>query len=153
MAEAFRLLVLLISLNNCSGFILNDNQVLTAGHCSEESIINGMPIKPIKVNKWLDVMLVKAQVKGKAKFADAKLGEAIYIVGFTGDLRILTRGHVAGFKDEYLYLDILTLKGESGAAVYNLKGQVVGMVVGGLSDGYTSLTVALSTKSIKEFLK
>ena len=153
--EIFRLLVLIVSINsNCSGFILSDGFVVTAGHCPIEGTANGKSYTVVKRDEETDIMLLKTEVKGKAKFANAVLGEEVTVLGYGGDMiRILTKGHVASVHNGYLLLDITIFKGESGSAVYNKRGKVVGMVVSGVSDGHYNLTVAVPSRVIEGFVK
>ena len=150
----FELLVLVVSLTqSCSGFILKDGYVLTASHCPREGTANGKEILFVKADEAKDILLLKADVKGKISFANAKLGEEVFVAGHFMDLKLLTKGHVSALSGDYIILDLTTFKGESGSAVYNRSGKVVGMVVGGLTDGQMFLTVAVSSKTLKEFLK
>ena len=151
----FKLVVLIVSLNsNCTGFILSDGFVVTAAHCPKEGTANGNKFVFVKADTKLDVMLLKTPVKGKAKFAYTQLGEEVSVLGYSGsELQMLTKGHVASFQGDYILLDITVFKGESGSAVFNKRGEIVAMVVGGVSDGHMNLVVALSSAKIRGFVK
>lgn len=140
-----------------TGIVVRKDYVLTASHIFGENLmVNGQPAEVVGLHKAHDLMLLKTSIKGKASFAEPQVDEEIVVVSYGKGIKMVTHGRIAAIpKDKVNFLtDITTLQGASGAAVYNLDGKVVGMVVGGIQDDYkTGMTVCVHSRVIKEFLK
>ena len=81
------------------------------------------------------ILLTVAGVKYKtvAKFArDVVVGEYCFMWGSPLDFTdILRQGHVAGFYGENTVFDMTATHGDSGGAIFNGRGLIIGVVWGG----------------------
>lgn len=140
-----------------SGVVVKDGYVLTAYHVySPELKVNGQPATVATFQPQLDLMLVRASVKGKTRLSEPKLDEKVFCISHGRGIKMLTRGRVVAIKEDkqYFLMDATTLTGASGSGVYDHDGQLIGMVVGGMWDEQGSiLTVVVSSHAIKPFLK
>ena len=143
----------LVGTTHCSGVHLGNGVVLTAAHCTE------YPVKGIVTdakrefsasllweNKAYDVALIHADLEGTAlrksevSCSAPAVGDQIVISGHPQDLEwIRTRGVVVapmrdaafdGIWKEVIVADATAGPGNSGGPVFDLQGQVVGVLVG-----------------------
>lgn len=125
----------------CSGTAVNAYVILTAAHClpeANESInikINGRVAKVLKYAKdGNDHVMIKVDIAfgHAAKFAANPVakGDVIHFFGNPGgEDQLFRTGHVSGWRpDGKAILDINAWTGDSGAAVFNEDGRIVGVM-------------------------
>jgi serine protease Do len=146
-----------VSLNGLGSGVLisNDGKVLTAAHLVEsaDKIIvefsegELIPARVMGCSFSADVALLQLELKPTrylpAKLGDsdsAEVGDEIFVVGAPyGITRTLTAGHVSGRRAlnstnenqssvEFLQTDAAINSGNSGSPVFNLNGEVIGIV-------------------------
>lgn len=126
-----------------SGFILRDGYVMTAAHLWHKKGVQVYKsphkwdkdyevAKEVYYDKDDDLMILKVPwVKGSVSFAPYKpsLGEEVYNLGFTSGDPMMFVGRVAyhNYAKRTIELDIGSSLGASGSAIFNRKGEVVGM--------------------------
>lgn len=128
----------------CSGVVLNEQTgyLLTAAHCiplgeksSYSLTVSRRHAELVKVNRLLDLAVVKFRVKGEHQMVLAEetppRGTEVAVVGFmlaSKEMRA-QYGHVASPKSEdgALVIDGVTLPGDSGGAVIDSAGHLIGM--------------------------
>ncbi len=156
----------------CSGFFIGSNgQVMTAAHCVDDPEIESVEVvtsdkkrykaKIVTISGDSDIALLKIARKNTPHFELAKTvkqGEEIYTLGHP--LRqeyTLTKGIVAKLKEKEqkkTLVDMTVLPGNSGGAVYNREGKLVGVASAGfiVLFGTTGLNLIVSRDQISEFL-
>ena len=163
----------------CSGVYIKKDIVLSAAHCVDFE--DGMDLKEIWVKKGekseravivrvdpaADLLLLYTPLEGTpVKFAKkVRRGEECWVIGNPlGLLDILTKGIVSkinykfkGEKAGFIIVDAVCLPGNSGGAVVDESGHLIGILtrstsmLGGL--GASGLGFAVDLKTIREFLK
>ena len=124
---------------HCTATKIGKRTLLIAAHCVTEEpgavIVDGTPVNVTKIH--LDGgdqarIEVRAEFKRYAVMGDLpKQGDTVFMFGNPGMLRgILRRGYVSGEGGGLIVTDINIGKGDSGSAVFNERGQVVGIVSG-----------------------
>ena len=161
----------------CSGTYVSEDAVLTAAHCFEyplESVyIRGIDkvshkVMVKKLDKSHDLALLYVpdltDDHTYAKLAKkVKIGEQVVSVGSPFSLEFLvSEGTVAqlgvkadDFKSHYIIHTGMINPGSSGGGAFNQDGELMGvntMSMGGLF-GWAGISMAVSTKDIREFLK
>ena len=123
----------------CSGTMVGPRTLLTASHCftglAELLTINGEPAVAIKFTEdgedhsWL---LLAEGDRPYAQMGPApKQGDRVFIHGNPGPLTdMLRHGVVAGYSDSLLLISLEVSGGDSGAGVFNRRGEVVGVITG-----------------------
>jgi S1-C subfamily serine protease len=151
----------------CSGVILNAaaGYVLTAGHCVDGKpadlsvTVNGNHADIVKVNKLLDLAVLKIESDDEVTLPLAKepaaVGSEIAVVGFMLGSKTLhvQFGRVAAIDTDEgaLIVDGVVLPGDSGGALINGAGELVGM-----SNRYyrgTAIGMAVPVKVLRKFAK
>ena len=137
---------------HCSGTAISENVILTAAHCFEtdEAIsfkVNGRQTKVTKIardgNDHILVMVdisfaTKAELSSKA----AKVGDKVFYYGNPGIKHQYRTGYVTGFHDKAMLLDVNSWRGDSGAAIFNERGEIVGVVSAMAVNDMFKLTIA-----------
>ena len=123
--------------DTCSGTMIAPTVVLTASHCLRAPLVLvGMtPVNVLKVEKdgadhaWLTI---DAPFEHTAPMgAEPAQGDEVFIYGNPGEQRdMLRRGYMSGTDGLLMVFDLPVSFGDSGAAIFNTKGEVVGMVMG-----------------------
>lgn len=157
----------------CSGFFIGTKgQIMTAAHCVDDPDILNVKVKTIDgstftatvlyVSPTSDLALIKittTTVHEPFKVAPSMAqGDEIYTLGHP--LRkeyTLTRGIVAAMEEpeqKKTLVDMTMLPGNSGGAIYNKKGELVGVCSAGyiVGMGTTGLNLSVSLKQINDFL-
>lgn len=127
-------LLLTFADGTCSATAIAPHAILTATHCFN----NGeAPQSPTVVRRLDDgndhtLLIVADDLGASARFAEMpKPGTIVHILGNPGDLRALyAEGTVAGTYNGNALLNLPIFYGDSGAAVFDGNGRIVGMVSG-----------------------
>jgi S1-C subfamily serine protease len=165
----------------CSGVYIKKNIILSAAHCVEFDSEEGIQLKEIwvrkgdisekavivKVDSAADLLLLYTPLNGTpVKLAKRAIrGSECWVIGNPlGLVDVVTKGIVSkiGFKMKgekavFIIVDAVCLPGNSGGAVVDRKGHLIGILtrstsmLGGL--GAAGLGMAVDLKSIREFLK
>jgi len=164
---------------NCSGVYIKKNIILSAAHCVEppEGIVLkeiwikkgevSEKAKVIKIDPAADLLLLYTPLKGiPVKFAHkVTRGEDCWVIGNPLDIiDVLTHGIVSkiGFKVKgekaiFIIVDCVALPGNSGGAVVDHRGHLIGILTRSTSAmgplGASGLGMAVDLKTIREFLK
>ena len=137
---------------HCSGTAINESVILTAAHCfpTDEAIsfkVNGRQAKVTKLardgNDHILVMVdisftAKAELSSKA----AKVGDKVYYYGNPGIKNQYRTGYVSGHHEGAMLLDVNSWRGDSGAAIFNERGEIVGVVSAMAVNDMFKLTIA-----------
>ena len=164
-----------------SGFLISDNQVITAAHVVQVAdkvnvqFVDGeiIPAKVISAYSKADVALLELIWPKKnavtVEFADSdqvKVGDQVFVVGAPYGLgHSLSSGYVSGKIDmkqdknpftnsEYIQTDAAINTGNSGGPMFNMNGEVIGVVSNILtqSGGFQGIGFAASSNITKELL-
>lgn len=122
----------------CSGVFIGPELLLTASHCLEMgqlSRINGLPTRARAIrHDGQDHAVVVVDYPNRhwtTVNPDFRQGQRVFMYGNpAGRTDILRRGYIAGRDADFIYLDMQIGGGDSGAAVFNDRGEVVGLVTG-----------------------
>ncbi len=143
-----------------NGTIVKDGLVLTVGHALDDKIfVRGKPVEVVRFNPFFDLMLLKVEgVKGKIELGEVpEMGDDVYVLSYSPFLQRVTYayGYVMAVVDADVVIDMPVFPGNSGSAVYNLDGELVGVVMSiGLPcpDWCRPLAIARSVSIVKVFL-
>ena len=164
-----------------SGFMISDREIVTAAHVvnlAERVTISfsdgtSSPAKVITVHETADIALIKLIIPRfdpvTVPWGDSdalNIGERIFIVGAPLGLEhSLSSGYVSGklkniqgqnpfSRSEFIQTDAAINKGNSGGPMFNLKGEVVGVVshIKTQSGGFEGIGFAASSNITKELL-
>jgi hypothetical protein len=121
---------------NCSGTSIGHKLILTASHCFNSGHLLTVNDQPVNVESYRDdgadhrVIVLDTDFPPYAKFGKApKQGDRAFMYGNPIGLRdVLRRGSVLGVSGYGYVLDITVGWGDSGAAVFNDRGEVIGVV-------------------------
>ena len=131
----------------CSGVVVGEHLILTAAHClmrCEEPTVMiriagvGTDAAPLRCDVENDIGLIRTERRLPnprwLASTPAVVGDLVYTVGnpiLPGGISIglVSMGLVSGHDGNQMVLGLFVMPGSSGGAVYNSKGQVVGVVV------------------------
>lgn len=120
----------------CSGTAIGRHALLTAEHCLDKGAltIDGQPAKILEVvkgGKDQVILRVDLTFRHAAPFGPKPLqGQRIHYIGNAGTPKLYRTGHVSAITEQTVILDVNGFMGDSGAAVFNEAGQIVGLVSG-----------------------
>ncbi len=163
----------------CSGVYIKENIILSAAHCVD--VPENMEIKQIwakkagesaravvvKIDPQADLLLLYTPMSGHAlKLASkAVRGQDCWVIGNPLGLEdVLTKGIVsklhlivAGEKASFMVVDAAVLPGNSGGAVVDASGRLIGILTRSTSllgpFGAAGLGLAVDLGTIREFLR
>lgn len=151
----------------CSGFFIDAmGDIVTAGHCAEKAASIEIQTYDDKVYKAKivgisdihDVALLHIDAINTPYFVPASSvtqGESIWILGSPLALtNVLSTGIIAKLSGDIALLDCSVLPGNSGSAVVNYEGKVVGVAtaVAVVGFGVTHLAVMESLDALRFFV-
>jgi len=152
----------------CSGAFIDDRgDIITAGHCTTNATAIEIVTYDhrhydaviVATSSTHDLALLHIDRRNTAHFnpaASVTQGEQIFILGsplaLTGTL---TTGIVAKLEGDTILLDCGVLPGNSGSAVYNARGEMVGVATAGyiVGMGTTHLNIAQSIDAVWYFVE
>lgn len=155
----------------CSGVVINETAgyVLTAAHCVEKPekeglsvTVNGRHADVVRVNRLLDLGVVRFDVKGEKEMALADstppIGTEVSIVGHAfGDAKLICQfGRIAQALNEpsqMIFLNADVIGGDSGGAVIDVDGKLVGITSRVYYNGPMHLGAAVPVESVRDFVK
>ena len=164
-----------------SGFMISDNQIITAAHVVKVAekvsvqFLDGevIPAKVISAYGTADVALLEliwprknAITLNLADSDQVKIGERVFVVGAPYGLgHSLSSGYVSGIiknkndknpftNSEYIQTDAAINTGNSGGPMINMKGEVIGVVSNILTEsgGFQGIGFASSSNITKDLL-
>jgi S1-C subfamily serine protease len=142
-----------------SGISIGNNHILSSAHIIHNEkqlpfINNKYYAKVIKKDLNCDLLLLKTDNASEPfKLANSiSIGEKIIIWGYPNGLQAFIFGRVASFNEEIIFLDSKVIKGMSGGAVINERGELLGVFTGGVGEP-DMLGIAINFPRIKKFLK
>ena len=164
-----------------SGFLISENQVITAAHVVNVAekvnvqFVDGetIPAKVVSAYSTADVALLEliwpkkdAVTLTLADSDQVEIGDQVFIVGAPYGLgHSLSSGYVSGIIDhkkdknpftnsEYIQTDAAINTGNSGGPMFNMQGEVIGVVSNILtkSGGFQGIGFASSSNITKELL-
>jgi hypothetical protein len=139
----------------CSGTLVGPDKLLSASHCFQGGrllTVNQVPVNVIQYQhdgKDHALLTLDATFPSHApvNFGGMGQGERVFLYGNpSGLVDMLRRGYVAGTVAQGTLLDIAISQGDSGAAVFNDQGQVVGVIT-----GYTQLQSGMRLAIVHPF--
>lgn len=146
---------------SCSGFVIDERNdtVLTAEHClnngtAEALSVDGLPAVVLYYDIKLDIAVLRVDGLDKPALAprgaDVKKGQEVAVVGHGYGLADTLFGHMwvsslrsdfGAEEGEWLIVYGGFIGGQSGSAIFDLDGKVVGIVQ--RSDGVTGLSLPM----------
>ena len=154
----------------CSGVVLNraGGFVLTAAHCvpgntKELSVtVNGRHAEVARVNHLLDLAVLRFSVKDEQEMTLAgstpPIGSEVAIIGFSFGVEKLAVqfGRVSqalNAETKTLWIDGTMVPGQSGGAVIDERGCLIGMTSRTYYSGPSSVGAAIPVEQIEDFVQ
>ena len=141
----------------CTGTVVGKNLVLTNKHCVDQKDVfvsdfevqepddwaekkkNPQDLaKVVAVHPKLDMALLEVQQTGQApvtRFAMPVLDEQIVVVSYSRGQLSINRGRITRIAGAEFNTDTALMRGSSGACVFNVRDECVGLVYGFSVDG------------------
>ena len=146
-----------------TGVLIGDgSKVLTCSHCVNPAFINAIYTK--KTNEYFAGTIIFSDPNNDIAILDMgrvmgiaaplrsssmlEIGNEVFTVGFPYSFaseQTLTSGHVAAFEDNLIKIDTSVNNGNSGGALFNLNGEIIGIVnakLGSLSQFLKNVALA-----------
>lgn len=147
---------------SCSGTMVGPRTLLSAAHCFEGSALLTVNMVPVNVVEYrhdgLDHALVTLDTDFPAhtplNTGGMVQGASVFMYGNPNNINdLLRRGYVVGGDAERTLLDMNVSHGDSGAGVFNDKGELVGVITGfgQFSSGMRLALVLPFTKPVSEW--
>lgn len=130
---------------NCSGTSIGPRLILSATHCFTGGHLLTVNDQPVNVGSFRDdgadhrILVLDTDFPPYARIGKSpSQGDEVFMYGHPAGMRdLLRRGYVSGQSDRGYLLDLMVGGGDSGAAVFNERGEIVGMVHGyGAQDAF-----------------
>lgn len=157
----------------CSGVVINKAQgfVMTAAHCVArlpnqrmDLTVAGRAAVVMVSNTMIDLAILKTALRDEIAMplatAEPEPGTEVYLAGFAfgGKTLHIQHGNISATRDEdYLWIAGEIIIGDSGGAVVNVKGELVGMIaaVAGRGTGHLGVAIPIGIVHdyVDEFLK
>lgn len=147
-----------INVASGSGVAVKRGYILSSAHIFSQKesnpFANYQSAKIIKKDEKIDLILLKIPKAMKSfKIASSiRVGEEVTVIGYPAGIDVFLFGHVANFNKEIILLDIKVIKGASGGAVINKKGELLGIFKGGIGEP-DMMGIAINYPRIKKFLE
>lgn len=125
----------------CSGVMIGPRLLLSASHCFEGGRLLTVNQVPVNVVEYRHdgqdhaVLLLDTSFPAwvAVNYGGASQGDRVFMYGNpAGILDILRRGYVMGHNAQGMLLDFPASPGDSGAAIFNEAGEVIGILSGGV---------------------
>lgn len=154
----------------CSGVVLNAEAgfLLTAAHCiiaepKDLSItVNGRHAEVARVNRLLDLAVLRFRVKDEQAMelapSSPPMGSEVAIMGFNFGVEKLAVqfGRVSqSYNDETktIWIDGTMIPGQSGGAVVDAEGRLIGMTSRSYYSGASEIGAAIPVEQIADFVE
>jgi hypothetical protein len=130
---------------NCSGTSIGPKLILSATHCFTTGHLLTVNGQPVNVESFRDdgadhrILVLDTDFPPHARMGQTpKQGDEVFMYGNPAGMHdLLRRGYVSGQSDRGYLLDLMVGGGDSGAAVFNERGEVIGMIHGyGAQDAF-----------------
>lgn len=151
-------------MDRCSGVLIRNDKdktiVLTAKHCvntDEELYVENILVKDIGVSKNDDIayfeLISPIPNKEPIKISneESKLEDFVFSLGYPNGNIYLALGRVINISSDWQFGRMMVVGGCSGGGVYNINGQLVGILWGGFKNEPTSIFEPLN--DVKKFIK
>lgn len=125
----------------CSGFVVDASRglAITAEHCIVDNqialLVDDLPSEVVRTSEWLALVKVPSMVKPPLKIAKKRpdLSVPTWGLGWAFGLKFLVLERaVAGYDGTDLVVGGAFIEGMSGGPVVNDRGEVVGVIQGGV---------------------
>lgn len=115
-----------------SGVILSTNLILTVSHIGASNLfVDGIPAVVLRRFTREDTMILAVPTKKLPAIklvAKVTQDEEVYFVGNPTEHRgLIARGRIVDIEND-IYIDVHLTSGASGGGVYNLSGELIGIV-------------------------
>jgi putative serine protease PepD len=151
----------------CSGVVFNARAgyLVTAGHCASgfdpQFTVNGRHADLVRRNELIDLAILRFDVKKEEQVTIAlqspKMGEPVAILGFPfGDKNFQVQTGIVSLPvdDEgFVHVDAMVIGGDSGGALVNEAGELVGINVAIRYSGPSHQALAINLETVKDFIK
>jgi S1-C subfamily serine protease len=115
----------------CSGVIYQTNLIITARHCKgDEMWVDGVPAKVLRESTE-DLLLLEAET---GPYEPLKLntrpviGDKVFSVSNYHEYKsIVSIGRIMRIEKDRIFSDVLCVPGVSGSALYNRRGELIGI--------------------------
>lgn len=155
----------------CASVVINKEQgyLMTAAHCVEKPdkegisiTANGRHAEVLRVNRLLDLAVVRVDLKGEdaIEIADTTppIGTEVAVVGYPfGDKQLAVQfGHIAQVLNEdsqTVWINVDVIFGDSGGALIDGQGKLVGLISRIYALGPAHMGACVPVETLRDFLK
>jgi len=147
-----------------SGVFISENHIITCAHLFTFGIdkvsikIDGVEIIGNLIKKSIDIDLALVEISGKHSYVQLEteweVGQEIYIISAPYGIEdTLFYGRIANFYRNDLLFDAKVMPGTSGGGIFNLDGKLLGIITAYYGEAGDSLGIAITARTILDFLK